>query len=135
MTSSTWRRRLAVGTVSTLAALQVFSQDSDQQEQDAEQEPIEEIIVTASKRGDPIDVEARYEAQLQEMLFEDMERMRVLEEDYEWRREDPNTLEGPSRIKWGYDPRSELEMRRETDLMDLQWEESTRPASVVRFEF
>lgn len=135
MRSSTWRRSLAVGTVSAFAALQVFSQEPDEQDQDAEPEPVEEIVVTASKLGDPIDVEARYEQQLQEMLFKDMERMRVLQEEYEWRREEPNTLEGPSRIKWGYDPRSELEMRRQTDLMDLQWEESTKPASVIRIEF
>lgn len=134
-----WRIGLAgsVAVVALTAFAAVFAQDDDEQEQEQpdEQEAIEEIVVTAGKRGDPVDIEAQYEAQLQEMLFRDMERLRVLEEEYKWRREEPNVLEGPSRFKWGYDPKSELEMRRQTDLMDLQFDDATRPASLVRFEF
>ncbi len=58
--------------------------------------------------------------------------MEVLEEEYEWRTS--ATVESPSRIKWGYDPRDDYKMRNEMDLTDLNFEQ-TKPATLFRLEF
>ena len=97
------------------------------------EEAIEEIVVHAIKSGDQIDVDARYEEFLRSRLGKDLERMRVLEEEYEWRKSESDS-KYPSRIKWGYDARAELLMRRDTKLTDLPFED-TKPATLFRFEF
>ncbi len=98
-----------------------------------EEEAIDEIVVVAGQRpGDPIDVEARYEALLRDRLIKDLER-RDLEEDA-WRNSVSTYVEGPARIKWGYDPKDELRTRRSTALTDVQWE-TTKPATIFSVEF
>lgn len=100
----------------------------------AEDEAIEEIIVIARKSGDPAELEAKYEALYREQIRREMERLRVLEEEYEWRKADASELNDPSRIKWGYDPRDELRMRTESGLHELPFE-TTRPATLFRVTF
>lgn len=97
------------------------------------EEAIEEIVVYANKPGDQIGVDARYEERLRSRLIKDLERMRVLEEEYEWRKSESD-VKDRSRIKWGYDARAELRMRRNTELTDLPMDD-TKPATLFRFEF
>jgi hypothetical protein len=100
---------------------------------DDREETIEEIVVFAYKPGDQIDVDARYEELLRSSLIKEFDRIRVLDEEYQWRKAEFD-VRNKSRIKWGYDPRAELRMRRSTELTDLPIDD-VKPASVFRFEF
>lgn len=120
------------------AAILVFAHtgllaDEDAVPAEDNEEAIEEIVVYAIKSRDPIDVDARYEEALRSRLAQELERMRVLEEEYEWRQSEPDS-KNRGRIKWGYDARAELRMRRDTSLTDLPIED-TKPAALFRFEF
>jgi len=97
------------------------------------EEAIEEIVVRVYKSGDRIDINARYEELLRLRVKKDLTRMRVLEEEYEWRISESD-VKSPSRIKWGYDARAELRMRRDTKITDLPIDD-TKPATLFRFQF
>jgi hypothetical protein len=98
-------------------------------------EEIDEIIVYGGERNDPVDVDALYEDLLRERILKDIERLRVLEEDYKWRSPKPSALATtPPRITWGYDPRDESRMRQDTSLTDLPIDD-TKPATIFRIDF
>ena len=107
--------------------------DEEAESSEDGEEVTQEIVVYANKPGDKIDVDARYEELLRSILTKELERIRVLEEEYEWRASEFDGKNSP-RIKWGYDPRAELRMRRDTELTDLPMDE-TKPATLFRFEF
>lgn len=115
--------------VPTLALAQEIEDEAN-----AEDEPVEEVVVYASRRGDPIDLDARYAEQLRKRVMDDYFAQQRLTEREEWRRSLEADIKSSSRIRWGYDPGAELRMRRETDLMSLPFE-TTRPATIVRIEF
>ena len=60
------------------------------------------------------------------------EREAVDEEEYEWRKS--AAMDSPSRIKWGYDPADDYQIRNNMDLDDQNWGK-TKPAKLFRFEF
>jgi hypothetical protein len=98
-------------------------------------EEIDEIIVYGGERNDPVDVDALYEDLLRERILKDIERLRVLEEDYKLRSPKPSALATtPPRITWGYDPRDESRMRQDTSLTDLPIDD-TKPATIFRIDF
>ena len=99
-----------------------------------EKDAMDEIVVRAGKPGDPDDVEVDYEELLRSKLLDDLQRLQDEEENVAWRDSATRTIEGPGRMSWGYKPGDELELRRETDLMDVQYE-TVKPASIFRFEF
>lgn len=100
-----------------------------------EDEAIEEIVVTAGGRsGDPVDVEARYEELLRSQILRDVEQLRLVEEEEGRWRDSRTDIENPSRIRWGYDPDDEMQMRRNTALQDVNFA-PTKPATIFRFEF
>jgi hypothetical protein len=93
----------------------------------------EEIIVYAHRPGNKIDIDAIHEELLRSSLIKEFERIRVLKKQNKWRSSEFDD-ENSSRIKWGYDPREELRMRRSTKLTDLPIDD-TKPATLFRFEF
>lgn len=100
-----------------------------------ESEPMDEIVVVAGKKpGDPVDVDARYEELLKSRLMKEQYQLRVMEEEHEWRTSGLTDVQSPSRIRWGYDPRDELEIRRSSELVDMPWL-TTRPATLFRVDF
>lgn len=112
---------------------------SDEDEQEAPEESqaieeIEEIVVIGGKPGDPIDIETRNEALLRARILVEMDRLRVLEDEYAWRKLGAENEKSTSRLKWGYDPRDEMRMRLKSDLMDIDAGE-TKPATIFRVEF
>jgi len=112
---------------------QALSQE-DEDQANAEDEPVEEDVVYAIRRGDPIDLDARYAEQLRKRVMADyFEQQRLMERE-QWRSSLDTAVKSPSRIRWGYDPGAELRMRRETDLMSLPFE-TTRAATILRIEF
>ncbi len=95
---------------------------------------VEEIVVVARKRGDPVDIDDRYEALLRKRILDDYRKLQRLEEREFWRSELEARLDDPSRISWGYDAAAELRMRQETDMTDLPFERN-RPATLFRISF
>jgi len=118
-----------------LAAADARAQNLEGDDEIAADDSVDEIVVVAPRPGDPVSVEARYETLLKSRLQKEVRRLRDLDEEYEWRKTDTLKINEPdSRIKWGYDPRVELEVRRNTDLTDLPIDD-TKPATLFRFEF
>lgn len=120
------------GAILACAHTGLLAEEQEESSEDDE-DVIEEIIVYANKRSDRIDVDARYEELFDSLLKKDLERLRELEEDYEWRKPRPDVRK-PTRITWGYDPDTELRMRRNTELTDLPIDD-VKPATLFRFEF
>jgi hypothetical protein len=103
--------------------------------QNSEDDVIEEIVVIAGKRsGDPVDVEALYEEMMRERLMLERDQLRVLEEETSWRKSGTTELESPSRIRWGYDPAEEMQMRRESELNNVSFI-TTKPATLFKVDF
>jgi hypothetical protein len=122
------------GAAAALVALfgaAAFAQQADEEPAD-ESEAVDEIIVVAPKPGSRRRVDKEYEDPTRARLLKEHYEMEVLEEEYEWRTS--ATVDSPSRIKWGYDPRDDYKMRNEMDLLDLNWEQ-TKPATLFRLEF
>ena len=108
-------------------------------QQDAEtnaEEPdsMEEIVVIGNKSGDPVNLEASYEAQLRERIMADYLRQQQDEDEERWRETLPTAFEGAGRIKWGYDAQAESRMRREMALTDLPTD-TVKPATVISVSF
>jgi hypothetical protein len=129
--------RTAVTAALLIYAGVVFSQEENaEQVEQAEvttDETIEEVIVYAYKPGDEIDMDARYEELFRTRAAAELDRMEVLNEEYEWRvamSED----ESESRIKWGYNPEAEMGMRRDTSLTELPTD-TVQPATLFRVQF
>ena len=125
------------GAAAALVALfgaAAFAQQADEEPADESEavELIEEIIVVAPKPGSRRRVDKEYEDPTRARLLKELYELEVLEEEYEWRTS--TTVDSPSRIKWGYDPRDDYKMRNEMDLLDLNWEQTT-PAALFWLEF
>lgn len=120
--------------IAAVFGMNAIAQENVEPEEE-EQEVIDEIVVTAGdKPGDPVDVDALYEEMMRDMLKTDLSRLQILEEEQAWRSSTKTKYETGDRIKWGYDPHDELQMRREFDMSDVQGV-TTKPATVFRFEF
>ena len=96
-------------------------------------EVIEEIVVYADKPGNKIDMDARYEELFRTRAAAELDRLEVLNEEYEWRKSFAVTEE-TSRIKWGYDVEAEMSMRRDTSLTDRPTD-MDQPATLFRVQF
>ena len=121
------------------AAILIYAGVVFSQEEEAEpvanttDEAIEEIVVYAYKPGDEIDMDARYAELFRTRAAAELDRLEVLNEEYEWR-VSMSEDESESRIKWGYNPESEMSMRRDTSLTDLPTDQ-VKPATLFRVQF
>ena len=113
-------------------AVAAVAQDPQTESPD-ESDTLDEIIVIGPKPGDRrrVDEDMRVNAERNRILKEQY-RMRVEQEEYEWRKKP--TVEQPSRIKFGYDPRDDYKMRTELNMDSLPYEQN-KPATLFRFEF
>ena len=132
------RNKLCTRAVITAAILFYASTASSADEEsepnvDTTDEVVEEIIVYAYKSGDKIDLDARYEELLRSQISAELDRMEVLNEEYEWRKSSA-AAENSSRIKWGYDPEADMSMRRDTTFTDLPTDE-VKPATLFRIQY
>jgi len=101
--------------------------------EDTTDEVVEEIVVYAYKSGDKIDMDARYEELLRAQIAAELDRMEVLNEEYEWRKSSA-AVEDSSRIKWGYDLEADTGMRRDDPFNDLP-KDTVKPATLFRFQY
>lgn len=130
MTRSFGKGLAAVILSCTVNAALAQELDADSAEAD---DSLDEIIVVGPKPGD--------RRRVDEDVTADTERRRILkeqywlsveQEEYEWRKR--QTIEKPSRIKVGYDPRDDYKMRTELDMHSLPYEQ-TKPATLFRIGF
>ncbi len=94
---------------------------------------IEEIVVYADKRGNKIDMDARYEELYRTRAAAELDRLEVLNEEYEWRKS-MAADDDSSRIKWGYDVEAEMSMRGDTSITDRPTD-TVKPATLFRVQF
>ena len=114
------------------APLFAWAQASDAEQEQGEEQPLDEIVVTAEKPGDRKSLDTPYEVPMRHRLLEEMDTMRREQEEIAWRR--GPTVSQPSRIKFGYIPQDRARDDRGTPLTDLPME-NTKPATIFRFEF
>ena len=128
------RAAVTVAMTILIYASAAFSQDEEaEQVAGTTDEAIEEIVVYAYKPGDEIDMDARYAELFRTRAAAELDRMEVLDEEYEWR-VSMSEAEDTSRIKWGYNPEVDLSTRRDTSLTDLPTDQ-VKPATLFRVEF
>ena len=126
--------RAAITAAILIYASAVFSQDEEAAPaEDATDESIEEIVVYAHKPGDEIDMDARYAELFRTRAAAELDRMEVLNEEYEWRMSMSESDE-TSRIKWGYNPEADMSMRRDTTLTERPTD-TVMPATLFRVQF
>jgi hypothetical protein len=114
-----------------LFGVAVFAQEADEEPVD-DSETIEEIIVIAPKPGARRRIDKEYEDPVRAKLLKDFYEMQEDQIEYAWRR--AAAEDNSSKIKWGYDPSDEYQMRRQMDLQELP-SERTKPATLFRFDF
>jgi hypothetical protein len=125
------RRALTIAAIFFVGAITTVSAQEDAEED----EVIDEIVVTAGKKsGDPVDVDALYDEMMRDRLMIDLDRLKVLEEQNEWRSSANMNVKSPSRIQWGYKPQDDVRLGRESNLADVPFI-TTKPASLFQFEF
>jgi hypothetical protein len=126
--------RAVVSAAILIYASAVFSQEeASESPEAATDEAIEEVVVYAHKPGDEVDLDARYEELFRTRAAAELDRLEVLNEEYEWRKS-LSEAEDSSRIKWGYNPEAEMSMRRDTTLTDLPTD-TVKPATLFRVQF
>ena len=98
----------AVAALVVLFSATVFAQEVDEKPAD-ENEVVDEIIVTGSKPGGRKRVDVEYEDPARARLLKDLHEMQADKEEYAWRKS--VAIDSPSRIKWGYDPADDYQIR------------------------
>lgn len=123
----------AVAVAILLCASIASRADEDVQQDEDDADAIEEIIVYANKPGDKVDLDARYEELFRSRAAVELDKLKVLDEEYQWRKS-MSENESRSRIKWGYNPEAEMSMCRDTSLTALPID-NVAPATLIRVQF
>lgn len=108
--------------------------DATEVEDAEESTVVEEIVVFADRPGNPVDIDKKYGELLRRRIIKDIERLQVLNEEFEWRRSGATTGKEQSRIKWGYDPRDQNRVRQNSRMTDLPIDD-TKPATIFSIDF
>lgn len=129
----------AAGGLAMAAGLLMLSVAGAQEDADADDEqdppPLDEIVVTGERDGDQKALDPRSPEALRQQVFAEFRQMREEREQEDFRASLPEAVADESgRVKWGYDARAELRMRRETALAEIDYD-NTRPATLFRVEF
>ncbi|MCZ6719735.1 MAG: hypothetical protein O6944_11365 [Gammaproteobacteria bacterium] len=132
------RDSFLIGAVITVAILfdasPVSSADEEAEpSEETANEAIDEIVIYADKPGDKIDRDARYEELYRTRAAAELDRLEVLNEEYEWRKS-MAVADDSSRIKWGYDVEAEMSMRIDTSITDRPTD-TVKPATLFRVQF
>jgi hypothetical protein len=119
---------------SALTALPVAAQIDEDAVDTESAEIIEELIVVGTRPGDPADADPLYREVLRQQMMEEVERIRV-EEEEGWRNSNQTFQSSEeSRMVWGYDPKADRDMRNDMDFNTLP-DETIKPATLFRAQF
>jgi len=133
------RLALAVAVMSAVAVAHAQSDDDEgatSADTAEDTRPTEEIEVVVTPDGrTPLEHARWREEIMREAIYAEVELRAREEEEMAWRKADPDLDQPESRIKWGYSPQAELDMRRENDFMHELATEQVKPASVIRIGF
>ena len=100
----------------------------------ASNEVIDEVVAYGKRSGDPTDADPKYDAFWRQQMQDEIARTRV-EEEQQWRRGDLTVTTGKdARMEWGYDPKSDRDLRNDLDLYDRS-SDITKPATLFRAKF
>ena len=124
---------ITVAILSYAGPVSSADEETDPSEANAN-ESIEEIVVYADKPGAKIDMDARYEALYRTRAAAELDRLEVLNEEYEWRKSFA-VAEDTSRIRWGYDVEAEMSMRRDSSITARPTDDTAQPATLFRVQF
>lgn len=127
--------RLIMGSLSvTLLAAPVAAQVDQNAPVDESGKVVEELVVYGTRPGDQVEVDPMYEEMLRQQMMEEVQRMR-LEEEEDWRNSNLTYRSSrESRIVWGYDPKADRDMHNDFDRNTLPGE-TTKPATLFRAQF
>jgi len=131
--NSFFTRAVVTAAILIYAGIVSSADEEAESSESTTEEAIEEIVVYADKPGRKIDMDARYEDLYRTRAAAELDRLEVLNEEYEWRKSFA-VAEDSSRIKWGYDVEAEMSMRRDTSLTDLPTD-MDKPATLFRVQF
>ena len=109
---SSCTRAVTIAAILFCASTLSAAEGEAEPDEDAPEEVIEEIVVYGYKSGDEIDMDARYEELFRSTAAAELDRLEVLNEEYEWRKS-AAADEGSSRIKWGYESRRDRSDRKQ----------------------
>jgi hypothetical protein len=119
---------------SALTAFPVAAQIDEDAVDTESDEIIEELIVVGTRPGDPADADPLYREVLRQQMMEEVDRMRV-EEEEGWRNSNQTyKTSEKSRLVWGYDPKEDRDMRNDVDYSTLPGE-TIKPATLFRAQF
>jgi hypothetical protein len=107
------------------------AQQADEEPTD-EMSEVEEIIVVAPRPGSRKKVDDEYEHPVRARVLKDLHEMQREQEEIEWR--EAHAVESPSRIKWGYNPVDDYDMRNKMSFDD-DIAGKTKPATLFRIGF
>ena len=124
---------ITVAILSYAGPVSSADEETDPSEANAN-ESIEEIVVYADKPGAKIDMDARYEELYRTRAAAELDRLEVLNEEYEWRKSFA-VAEDTSRIRWGYDVEAEMSMRRDSSITARPTDDTAQPATLFRVQF
>lgn len=132
---SCFASRLITGvmTISLLAA-PVAAQVDESAPADESGEVVEELVVYGTRPGDQVEADPMYEEILRQQMMDEVQRMR-LEEEEDWRNSNLTYQSSrQSRIAWGYDPAADRDMLDDIERNRLPGD-TTKPASLFRAQF
>jgi hypothetical protein len=131
--NSFFTRAVITAAILLYAGVVSAADEETERSEETANEAIEEIVVYADKPGDRTDMDARYEELYRTRAAAELDRLEVLNEEYEWRKS-MAVADDSSRIKWGYDVEAEMSMRGDTSLTDLPTD-TVKPATLFRVQF
>jgi len=118
----------------TLLATPVAAQVDESAPAEESGEVIEELVVYGARPGDQVKADPMYEEMLRQQMMDEVQRMR-LEEEVDWRNSELTYQSSrQSRIAWGYDPKSDRDMRDDIERNSLPGD-TIKPATLFRAQF
>ena len=117
-----------------LISLPAVAQIDESATDDEPDEAMEELVVVGTRPGDPFEGDLAHKETLRQQMMQEVERMRV-EEEQGWREEQLTYKSSESsRISWGYDPKEDRDLRNDMTFEAMPGE-TVRPATLFRAEF
>ena len=118
----------------TLLAAPVAAQVEQNAPDDDSGEVVEELIVYGTRPGDQVKVDPLYEEMLRQQMMDEVQRMR-LEEEEDWRNSNLTYRSSrESRMVWGFDPKADRDLHNDIDRNSLPGD-TTKPATLFRAKF